>query len=80
MTQRATIFEVIEALERVRIPFRLARDRPDTIRVDATLVGMRLEIECFEDGQVEMSTFKGTEDIDGGYDDLLQVLREYAVD
>lgn len=80
MTQKSTIFEVIGALERARISFRLARDRPDTIRVDATLVGMRLEIECFEDGRVEISRFTGTEDIEEGYEDLLQILRESAFD
>ena len=47
-----TIFDVLKALEEAKISFRLARDRPDTIRVDATLYGLRLEIECFDDNHI----------------------------
>lgn len=74
--KNVTIFEVLKMLEESKIPFRLARDRPDTIRVDATLYGLRLEIECFDDNHVEVSTFRGTEDIDGEYDYLLKILAE----
>jgi hypothetical protein len=65
-----TIFDVLNTLEKAKISFWLARDRPDTIRVDATLYGLRLGIECFDDDHVEVSTFRGTEDIDGEYDYL----------
>lgn len=75
-----TIFDVLKTLERARISFRLARDRPDTIRVDATLYGLRLEIECFDDDHVEASTFRGTEDIDGEYDYLLKILADNPLD
>lgn len=37
-----TIFDVLNTLEKAKISFRLARDRPDTIRVDTTLYGLRL--------------------------------------
>jgi hypothetical protein len=66
-------------LGKKRISFRLARDQPDTIRVDATLYGLRLEIECFDDDQVKVSTFKGKEDIDGEYDFLLKMLTENSI-
>lgn len=62
------VFDVLKMLYEAKVPYRLARDRPDTIRIDATLYGLRLEIECFDDNLVEVSTFRGTEDIDGGYD------------
>ena len=75
-----TIFDVLNMLEKARIPFRLARDRPDTIRVDATLYGLRLEIECFDDNHIEVSTFRGTEDIDGEYEYLLKILAENPMD
>ncbi|GJE39824.1 hypothetical protein [Methylobacterium persicinum] len=75
-----TIFHVLQILEERRIHLRLARDRPDTIRVDATLCGLRLEIDCFEDGHIEISTFKGTEDIDGGYDELTKILNHYVME
>ena len=75
-----TIFDVLTMLEDRKISFRLARDRPDTIRIDATLYGLRLEIECFDDNHVEVSTFRGTEDIDGEYDYLLKILAENPMD
>jgi hypothetical protein len=75
-----TIFDVLKRLEEAKVSFRLARDRPDTIRVDATLYGLRLEIECFDDNHVEVSTFRGTEDIDGDYDYLLKILADNPLD
>lgn len=78
--ENVTIFEVPKMLEESKISFRLARDRPDTIRIDATLYGLRLEIECFDDNHVEVSTFRGTEDIDGEYDYLLKILAENPMD
>jgi hypothetical protein len=68
--ENITIFDVLKMLEASKISFRLARDRPDASRVDATLYGLRLEIECFDDNHVEVSTFRVTEDIKGDYDCL----------
>lgn len=78
--KKHAIFDVLRVLEEAKISFRLARDRPDTIRVDATLYGLRLEIECFDDNHVEVSTFRGTEDIDGEFDYLLKILAENPMD
>ncbi len=78
--ENVTIFDVLKMLEEAKVSFRLARDRPDTIRVDATLYGLRLEIECFDDNHVEVSTFRGTEGIDGDYDYLLKILAEHRMD
>ncbi|MCJ2063886.1 hypothetical protein MKK63_14365 [Methylobacterium sp. J-088] len=78
--ENVTIFDVLKMLEEAKISFRLARDRPDTVRVDATLCGLRLEIECFDDNHVEVSTFRGTEDIDGDYGHLLKLLAENPMD
>ena len=78
--ETAAVYKVMQLLENEKIKFRLARDRPDTIRIDATLVGLRLEIECFDDNHVEVSTFRGTEDIDGEFDYLLKMLAENPMD
>ncbi|WP_267420884.1 hypothetical protein [Methylobacterium sp. GC_Met_2] len=78
--ENVTILDVLKMLEEAKISFRLARDRPDTVRVDATLYGLRLEIECFDDNHVEVSTFRGTEDIDGDYGYLLKLLAENPMD
>lgn len=78
--ESVSIFRILNLLEKSKVKFRLARDRPDTIRVDATLYGLRLEIECFDDNHIEISTFRGTEDIDGEYDYLLKILSENSMD
>lgn len=78
--ETAVVYKVMQTLEKEKIKFRLARDRPDTIRIDATLYGLRLEIECFDDNHVEVSTFGGTEDIDGEYDYLIKILAENPMD
>jgi hypothetical protein len=78
--ENITIFDVLKMLESSKISFRLARDRPDTIRVDATLYGLRLGIECFDGNHVEVSTFRGTEDIDGDHDYLLKILADNPLD
>lgn len=75
-----SIYDVLRILENKRISFTLNRSRPDSIRVDATLYGLRLEIECFENHQVEVSTFRGNEDIDGGFEFLLKTLNENSLD
>ena len=75
-----SIYNVLRILEGKRIPFALNRSRPDSIRVDATLYGLRLEIECFDDNHIEVSTFRGNEDIDGGFDFLLRTLNENSLD
>jgi hypothetical protein len=78
--ETAAVYQVLKLLGDSKVKFRLARDRPDTIRVDATLYGLRLEIECFDDNHLEVSTFRGTEDIDGEYEYLLKILADNPMD
>lgn len=59
------LFELLSALERKRIHFTLQRHRPDTVLVTLTLVGERVEVDVFEDGHMEVSRFKGNEEIVG---------------
>ncbi|WP_449409895.1 hypothetical protein [Methylobacterium komagatae] len=75
-----SIYNVLRILEDRKISFALNRSRPDSIRVDATLYGIRLEIECFDDNHIEVATFRGSEDIDGGFDFLLQTINENSLD
>ena len=59
------LYTLLRDLENASIHFTLARDRDDTIRVNLTLVGERVEIDVFEDGHMEVSRFSGREDIVG---------------
>ena len=60
------LYNLLSELEAARIPFSLARYRPDSVLVTLTLVGERVEVDVFEDGHMEASRFVGNEDIIGG--------------
>jgi hypothetical protein len=49
----------------VAVSYTLARTPGDTIRVNVAFVGQRVEVDVFEDGHMEVSVFKGSEDVVG---------------
>jgi hypothetical protein len=51
--------------------FYIKWTRPDTVRVNVTLVGERFEIDHIEDGHLEISHFRGDEPVEGGEEPLL---------
>jgi hypothetical protein len=59
------LYTLLQDLESASIHFTLARDREDTVRVNVTLVGERVEIDVFDDGHMEVSRFPGREDVVG---------------
>ena len=62
-------------LDQAGLHFFIERTRPDTIRLSVTLVGERVEIDIFEDGHLEFSRFRGAESVEGGYQELVLLLR-----
>ena len=75
----SALFEVIKSLESAHIRFFLERTRPDTIRVSANFVGERWEIDVFEDDHVEISRFRGSEEVEGGMELLHARLADEAI-
>ncbi|MGH8444008.1 MAG: hypothetical protein ACREVL_02020 [Solimonas sp.] len=73
------LFDLLSELERAGIHFTLGRHRPDTVLVMLTLVGERVEVDVFEDGHMEVSRFRGNEDIVGGIE-LVRQLVQHEVD
>ena len=69
------LYELLSRLEAARIHFTLARYRPDTVLVTLTLVGERVEVDVFDDGHMEVSRFKGNEDVVGGSEVVDALLR-----
>jgi hypothetical protein len=69
------LYELLSRLEAARIHFTLARYRPDTVLVTFTLVGERVEVDVFDDGHMEVSRFKGKEDVVGGSEVVDELLR-----
>jgi hypothetical protein len=70
------LFELLRTLEKQRHHFELARHRNDTVMVTVTLVGLRLEIDVFEDGHLEYSLFSGSESVHSDLDRLKAILEE----
>jgi hypothetical protein len=72
------LFNLLRELEAAKIHFVLGRYRDDTITVSMTLVGERVEVDVFEDGHMEVSRFRGTEDIVGGEDLVKELITKNA--
>jgi hypothetical protein len=59
------LFDLLFALDTAHIRYTLSRDRSDTVRVNVTVVGERVEVDVFEDGHMEVSRFVGSEAVEG---------------
>ena len=67
-------------LDSAHLWYRLDRCRDDTVLVTVTASGERLEIDVFEDGNVEFSRFQGSEAVEGGLDEVERLIRQLADD
>ena len=74
----SSVFKIRQRLEGHYVHITLGRTRPNTIRVNATLVGERVEIDVFEDDHAEVSRFRGNEDVEGKLPLLEAILAEHA--
>jgi hypothetical protein len=70
------LYDLLRKLEEAKIHFALARCRDDSILVSLTLVGERVEIDVFDDGSMEVSRFRGSEDIVGGAELVEKLIEE----
>lgn len=61
MTHR--LYQLIADLEKRKIHFAMSRLRSDSIMLTCTIVGVRIEIDVFEDGHIEYSEFEGDESV-----------------
>jgi hypothetical protein len=65
----------LESIDDAKIYYTLSRNRPDTVLVSVTVVGMRIEIDVFRDGHTEVCTFSGSEGEAVGFDLLDEIIR-----
>ena len=72
------LFDLLRRLDEARIHYTLSSHREDSVSVNVTFVGERVEVDVFEDGHVEVSRFLGTEDVLGGQE-LIHDLIERAI-
>ena len=71
------LYHLLENLENAGIYFTLGRYHPDSITVSLTVPGERIEIYVYENGQMEVSRFKGHEGIVGENDLVDQIIEQY---
>ena len=68
------LFDLLQRLESAGIHFTLGRHRDDTVLVTLTLMGERVELDVYADGHMDVSRFKGTEDIVGGEELIMSLI------
>jgi hypothetical protein len=69
------LMTLISFLNRNRIHFRLDQQSDDAVMVSFSLVGMRIEVEVFDD-RLEFSTFEGDESVETSEDKLYLLIKE----
>ncbi|MDN7881365.1 MULTISPECIES: hypothetical protein [Burkholderia cepacia complex] len=72
------LYKLLEKLDEKRLYYSLSRHRSDTILVSVTFVGMRVEIDVFDDGRMDVSCFRGDESVEGFEDLAYTLIAEYG--
>ena len=70
------LYRLVEKLDAGKHYYTLSRHRPDSILVAVTFVGERVEVDVFDDGHMEVSRFKGSEDIVGDETLILKLIEQ----
>lgn len=73
------ILTFLEFLNARKVMFTIEQRRPDSVMVSFTLVGVRGEVDFFED-HIEYSLFKGDEWVLDDQDALVSLIREKTED
>ncbi|MCA0423655.1 MAG: hypothetical protein LCH61_10075 [Proteobacteria bacterium] len=66
-------------LDKRKIFYWLSHDRPESIMVEITRVGKRIEVDFFDD-HIEYSVFEGNEDVLDDQEKLSGMIRNFGVD
>ena len=74
------LFQILRMLDEARLWYRLDRVRDDAVLITVTMVGERCEIGVFENGQVEVSRFQGSEDVELGLGVVHSILEAHRAE
>lgn len=66
-------------LDKRKIFYWLSHDRPESIMVEITRVGKRIEVDFFDD-HIEYSVFEGNEDVLDDQEKLFRMIGNFGVD
>ncbi|WP_423763293.1 hypothetical protein [Burkholderia sp. NLJ2] len=70
------LFDLLDRFDTAKIYYTLSRNRSDSVLVSITVVGMRVDVDVFRDGHIEVCTFTGSEEPSDAADLLDQIIRE----
>jgi hypothetical protein len=73
---RHPLYSILDKLDAAKIYYRLERHRDNTVMICATVVGSRIEIEVFDNGDIETSVFKGDESLDSGIEFVQKIIAD----
>lgn len=68
------LYKILEELDNANIHYTLARYRKNTVMICATVVDKRIEVEVFNNGEIETNVFSGDESIKTGMDILQKII------
>ena len=69
------LYQILEELDSAKIYYKLERTRDNSVMICVTIVGARVEIEVFNDGNIETSIFKGDESLISGKDFVDEIIK-----
>lgn len=72
------IYILLNKLDEESLSYTLSRHRSDTILVSVTFIGLRAEIDVFEDGRMEVCCFRGSEAVEGGEEFIYKLIEDSA--
>ena len=70
------LYQFLQKLDAGKCHYTLGRHRSDSILVSITFVGERTEVEVFDDGHMEVSRFRGREDVLGGEEYIMNLIAQ----
>jgi len=73
----AKFMEIIRALEKAQIHYRVDKHRYDGISIEATVPGERWEIDVLEDGEVDFERFVSDGNVTGE-EEMIQAIAKWA--
>jgi len=73
------LIRFLNYLDHNKISYWLSHDRSDSIMVEITLLGKRLEVDFFED-HIEYSVFSGNEDVLDDVPALIGMIKDFVRD
>ena len=74
MEKSHLLYQILEELDEAKIHYQLERTRENSIMICVAIIGARIEIEVFNDGNIESSIFKGNESIISGMDFVKKII------